>query len=86
MGSGIATVHVWAYPHAGGPPVFLGVADRGVNRPDVAATYGTRFAGTGYSLTVAGLTPGIYDLAVFAWSESLGDFAPAATVQVIVRP
>jgi len=36
-GSGIDTVHVWAYPTAGGDPIFLGVADIGDPRPDVAA-------------------------------------------------
>ena len=30
--------------------------------------------------------PGHYDLAVFAWSTELADFAPAKVVRVTVRP
>jgi hypothetical protein len=77
-------VHVWAYPLAGGPPIFLGVADRGA-RPDVAALYGAQFADSGYGLIVDQLTPGNYDLAVFAASAVTGDFVPAKVVRVTVR-
>jgi hypothetical protein len=84
-GAGIATVHVWAYPIDGGAPVFLGVANSGLTRPDVAAAYGDQFASTGYGLTVRGLGPGTYDLAVFGWSQVRAGFAPAAVVRVTVR-
>ena len=84
-GTGVDTVHVWAYPLAGGDPVFLGPATYGGTRPDVAAVYGDRFADSGYSLTISGLMPGNYDLAVFAWSTIAGGFTPARTVRVTVR-
>jgi hypothetical protein len=84
-GTGIGTVHVWAYPLAGGPPVFLGAASYGTSRPDVAALHGERFGDSAFGLIVQGLPPGAYDLAVFAWSTEKGDFAPARTVRVTVR-
>jgi hypothetical protein len=85
VGTGIDTLHVWAYPLAGGDPIFVGAAIYGGARPDVAALHGNRFKPSGYSLTVRGLTPGNYDLAVFGWSTAAGGFAPAKTVRVTVR-
>jgi hypothetical protein len=76
---------VWAYPLAGGDPIFVGAASYGGARADVAALHGDRFKPSGYSLTVRGLPPGNYDLAVFAWSTAAGGFAPAKTVRVTVR-
>ena len=43
-GTGIATLHAWAYPLTGGPPVFLGATHYGGARPDVAAVHGEQFA------------------------------------------
>jgi hypothetical protein len=85
-GTGIATLHAWAYPLTGGPPVFLGATGYGGRRPDVAAAHGEEFAESGFGLTVQGLTPGNYDLAVFAWSTERGGFVPPRTVRVTVRP
>jgi hypothetical protein len=85
-GTGIATLHAWAYPLTGGPPVFLGATSYGGARPDVAAAHGDQFAESGFGLNVQGLTPGNYDLAVFAWSMERADFVPARTVRVTVRP
>jgi hypothetical protein len=84
-GTGIAAVHVWAYPLAGGAPVFLGSAAIGGTRPDVAAVHGERFRDAGFGVTVQGLPHGNYDLAVFAWSHVTGGFIPARTVRVTVR-
>jgi hypothetical protein len=83
-GTGIDAVHVWAYPLAGGPPVFLGVAP-GSGRSDVAAVYGEQFLSGGYGLAVQGLVPGHYDLAVFAWSSASGRFVASQSVRVTVR-
>jgi hypothetical protein len=69
----------------GGSPIFLGTAGYGGARPDVASIYGTRFRPSGYGLTVDGLPPGTYDLAVFAWSNVSSGFAPARVVRVTVR-
>ena len=84
-GTGIAAVHVWAYPLTGGTPIFLGPATYGGARPDVAAVHGERFRDSGFGLAVQGLPHGNYDLAVFAWSTAKGDFAPAKVVRVTVR-
>jgi hypothetical protein len=85
---GVDTVHVWAYPvNETGQreqPFFLGVAAEGP-RPDVAAVYGDRFRNSGYGLVVKGLAPGVYDIAVFAYSTVVGDFTPAKIARVIVR-
>ena len=85
-GTGIATLHVWAYPLTGGPPVFLGATAYGGARPDVAALQGQQFEASGFELAVQGLIPGNYDLAVFAWSTERADFVAARTVRVTVRP
>jgi hypothetical protein len=84
-GTGIDAIHVWAYPLTGGAPVFLGAAALGGVRPDVAAVHGERFRESGYGLTVHGLAPGHYDLAVFAWSDVSGGFVPAQVVRVTAR-
>lgn len=84
-GAGIDTVHVWAYPAAGGDPIFLGVADSGYSRPDVAATYGAQFERSSFSLTATGLAPGAYDVVVYAHRASTGVFEGAQSVRVTVR-
>jgi hypothetical protein len=84
-GSGIDALHVWAYPATGGAPVFLGTPTRGGVRPDVAAIHGDQFRTAGFALTLQGLTPGTYDLAVFPWSQVTGAFAPPKIVHVTVR-
>ena len=55
-------------------------------RPDVAAIYGQRFLKSGYGLRVAGLAPGTYDLAVFAYSTVQGRFVPAKTARIVITP
>jgi hypothetical protein len=84
-GTGIDTLHVWAYPLTGGTPVFLGVASAGGARPDVADAYGTQFRDAGYGLVVHGLDPGMYDLQVFAWARRRAGFLPATVVRLTVR-
>ena len=84
-GTGVDAIHVWAYPANGGAPIFVGAADYGGARPDVAAIYGERFRKSGYGLRVEGLAPGTYDLAVFAYSTVSGGFAPAKVVRVTIR-
>jgi glucose/arabinose dehydrogenase len=83
--TGVDAVHVWAYPIDGGAPIFVGAAEYGGARPDVAAVHGQRFLKTGYGLMVKGLAAGTYDLAVFAYSTVRGGFAPATLVRVVVR-
>jgi hypothetical protein len=92
VGTGVDTLHVWAYPvrecGAGDPgacdPIWVGATAYGGARPDVGAIFGDRFTNSGYSVTVDSLPPGTYDLAVFAWSTVRNRFVPAQTVRVRV--
>ncbi len=84
-GTGIDTLHVWAYPSTGGAPVFVGTPALGGARPDVAAVHGEQFRESGFALSLQGLIPGTYDLAVFPWSNVTGAFAPPNVVHVTVR-
>jgi hypothetical protein len=84
-GTGVDAIHMWAYPAAGGPPLFLGAAAYGGFRPDVGAFLGSQFAPSGYGLTVSALAPGTWDIAVFAHSSVTGAFQPARVVRVVVR-
>ena len=50
-GTGVDGVHVWAYPTAGGAPVWVGAAQLGLQRLDVSGTFGHhRFSAGGYFL------------------------------------
>jgi hypothetical protein len=75
-GTGVDTVHVWAYPNPGSgqAPIFAGIAQYGISRPDVGAVYGSRFTNSGYSLTVRGLPPGPYQFSIFSHSTATGTF------------
>jgi hypothetical protein len=75
-GTGIDAVHL--YLSGDGIPVtFLGVANYGVTRSDIAAAYGARFAKAGYDFTVGGLRPGSYLLSAFAHSTVTDTFTLA---------
>jgi glucose/arabinose dehydrogenase len=85
-GTGIDTIHVWAYPTNGGAPIFAGVPALGGSRPDVGAFFGSgRFTPSGYNLAVSSLGPGTYDLVIFAHSSVSGTFAAAQVVRVTVQ-
>lgn len=65
-GPGVDAVHVYAFPAAGGGPVFLGAATYGLARPDVGAFFGSpKFAASGWALRAA-LPPGDYQIGVYA--------------------
>jgi hypothetical protein len=85
VGTGIDTLHVWAYPTTGGAPIFLGVATLGGIRPDVAAVHGDRFRASGFGVNVQGLAAGAYDLQIFPWSNVTGGFATPGVVRVQVK-
>jgi hypothetical protein len=85
-GSGIDTLHVWAYRRDGvAEPRFLGAAAVGGVRPDIAALKGGQFERTGFSLTTSSLAPGVYDILVYPWSRRAGGFQEAQSVRVTVR-
>ena len=84
-GTGVTTLHAWAFPLAGGSPQFLGAATYGGSRPDVSAVHGNQFRESGYDFFVQGLAAGWYDLAVFAWSTERGGFVAPKMVRAAVR-
>jgi hypothetical protein len=90
-GSGVDSLHVYAYPNpgSGAPPVFLGVASVGLSRPDVAALYGSRYGTSGYHLGVdrsaLGLAPGPYNIVAHSHSTVTGTFNNAAIVRVTLQ-
>lgn len=85
-GTGVDALHVWAFPLAGGSPVFAGVAGYGVARPDIAAAFGSsRFTNSGYNLFINTLAPGSYNLVVFSHSTASGTFTTPRIVRVNVQ-
>jgi endonuclease/exonuclease/phosphatase family metal-dependent hydrolase len=83
-GTGIQTVHVWAYPASGAAPIFLGVPRSGA-RPDVAAAFGANFLNCGFGLSVHGLPPGDYMVAIFPYSVIRGGFDFGSAISVNIR-
>jgi hypothetical protein len=84
-GTGVDTIHIWAYPTSGAPPVFVGVANYGGSRGDVGAFAGaSRFTPSGFSLT-ASLAAGDYTLVTFAHSTVSGVFNAITPVPIKVR-
>ena len=64
-GAGVELVEAWAVGESGGEH-FLGWAPTGGARPDVARAIGVHAANAGYTMSVAGLPPGTYQLTVAA--------------------
>jgi hypothetical protein len=84
--AGLDAVHVWAFPVTGGSPSFGGAAMLGIPRPDVAALYGAQYAHAGFSVDIAGLAPGVYDVVVFARNAVSGTFDIQRRVRITVTP
>ena len=85
-GTGVSTLHVWAYPVSGGPAVFVGVAPYGSDRSDVGAVYGPQFTNSGFNMIVNTLPSGTWDLALFPYSTLNNSFFPATVRRVTVWP
>jgi hypothetical protein len=86
-GTGIDTVHVYAFPEAGGGPIFLGVATYGVARADLGAIYGTQFTNSGYQLTAGeSLAPGRYLIAAYGRDTITGTFDVVRMATITVAP
>ncbi len=83
-GPGVSSIHVWAWPVAGGSGIFVGATTTGLARPDVAGFFGhSRFAPSGFALT-GNLPPGEYNLVVYAWSDLAGTFNQWVLVRIRV--
>jgi subtilisin len=84
-GTGVDTLHVWAFP-ASGSPIFLGAANYGLGRSDVGKVYGSQFTSSGWQLTGRGVPPGMYTLVAYARNTFNGQFSQAAVAErVTVR-
>jgi phospholipase D-like protein len=73
-GTGVDTVHMWAFPTAGGAGLFLGAATYGQSRPDVGAAYGSRFTNSGFQLSASRVPPGNYTISAYMHSTYTGTF------------
>jgi len=71
--TGIAQIHVWAYPVSGANPIFLGQMTRGA-RPDVAVAFGPQFRDAGFWVTATNLAPGGYQLVLTPFSSITNAF------------
>jgi YD repeat-containing protein len=76
-GNGVPFVHIWASPQNGNPAIFIGAANTGGSRPDIAAwLQDNRFAASAWAQSVSGLAPGWYYIAVYPYSSATGFGAP----------
>lgn len=76
-GSGVDTVHVYAFPLVNGTfggGIFLGSAAYGQSRSDVGAILGSQATNSGFSLSASGLTAGAYRVVAYARSSVSGTF------------
>jgi len=83
---GLDAVHAWAFPAAGGLPTFVGLGVLRDPRPDVAALYGGQYARAGFHINIAGLAPGVYDIAVYGHGSASGTFNIQRVVRITVTP
>jgi hypothetical protein len=83
-GTGVETVHVYAFPAGGGAATFLGAASYGGPRPDIGALFGTQFTNSGFGLVVGGLAPGAYQIQAFARSSGTGAFGAPQSVSITI--
>ena len=74
----------WAYPVAGGSPVFVGAAALGGYRADIGTIFGPGYETSGFTLDVTSLPSGTWDLAVFARSTGSALFGAVRVVRVTV--
>jgi len=84
-GTGVDTVHVWAYPATGADPIFLGVAAFGGERPDVGRMFGEALADAAYGLTADSLPPDTYDIVIYPHRAKTNTFEGAQILRVMVR-
>ncbi len=82
-GTGVDTIHIYAYPATGAAPTFLGVPLLGGVRPDVGAFFGGQFSASGYNLSVTHLAAGTWDIVVYVHSSVSGAFDLAQVVRVV---
>ena len=85
-GPGVDAIHAWAYPVNGGSAIFVAAGPVDVPRADVGAVFGAQFTNAGYAVTVSGLSPGEYQVVVYAHSAVTGTFNQSRIVRVTIGP
>jgi hypothetical protein len=86
-GTGVDAVHVYAFPAGGGAPTFVGEATYGTSRPDLGPIFGAQYVSAGYVLSAPGVvSPGSYQLQVFARSAVTGAFIKVQVIPITVVP
>ncbi|MDQ3417440.1 MAG: hypothetical protein M3541_01425 [Acidobacteriota bacterium] len=85
-GTGVSEVQVYAYPNPGSGQTgtALGTATYGGSRPDVGASFGAQFTNSAYTKQITSLTPGTYQISVFAKSTVSNQFMLSKSVVVVV--
>jgi hypothetical protein len=84
-GCGIATVHVWAFPHAGGAPMFFGATPLGRTRQDLTQVYGSQAVFCGWELLTPLPPPAGYRVVAYAFTTATGTAETEAGVDVTIR-
>lgn len=88
-GTGINTVHVWAFKDPDTNPVatFIGTATLGGVRPDVQAAFGlgSQFAATGFSRDLSLPSAGQWAIIAFGHSTVTNSFIVGGVKRVVVR-
>jgi hypothetical protein len=81
-GTGVNRVEVL---EGGCEGTVIGIATNGIDRPDVAETYGPQFAPSGWQFEVKLLRPGDYTLAIRTKSSGVDNFNQCQAIQVTVE-
>jgi FG-GAP-like repeat len=85
--SGADTVHIWAMPTSGAPPIFMGAVTPSNPRPDIAQVFnGSQFTNSGYSISIGGLPMGSYTIAAFMHSTVTDTFNAVRSISITVLP
>jgi hypothetical protein len=83
-GTGVNTMHVYAYPATGAAAIFLGAAPYGGGRQDVATAFGEAFRNSGFTMSATGLSPGTYTIVAYAMSTVTGTFSQAQSATITI--
>lgn len=82
-GVGTDILHIWAVDE-NNVAQFLGWTTDSIDRPDIAALYGSRFLKSGWTLTATDLHPGWWTFIVYAHSSVTNTFRTARTISIYV--
>lgn len=88
-GPGMDVVQVWAYPNpgSGATPLFLGNAQYGISRQDVANAFGnSRYRNSGFYMDVMSMPAGVFDLVALARSTVTRSWEVARVTRITVDP